>query len=110
MNLLISDDEWCGRQFPTGEVRPVKGALAIALSARKHKKKGLILPAANAAEAAVVAGLDVYPVTHLREAAEFLAGTTGILPVRVDPNENIELGRFDERNHRLKPAPRLTPL
>src|SRR5208283_1921294 len=93
MNLLISDGGWYGRQFPTGEVRPVKGALAIALSARKHRKKGLILPAANAPEAAVVAGLNVYPVTHLREAAEFLAGAVGILPVRIDPNEI--LGEFD---------------
>ncbi len=65
----------------TGAVRPVKGALAIALSARKHKKKGLILPAANAAEAAVVEGLAVYPVKHLREAAEFLA--PGANPSRV---------------------------
>jgi magnesium chelatase family protein len=77
----------------TGEVRPVKGALAIALSARKHRKKGLILPAANAPEAAVVAGLDVYPVRHLREAAEFLAGKVMIPPLRIDPNEI--LGEFD---------------
>lgn len=81
----------------TGEVRPVKGALAIALSARKHRKRGLILPAANAAEAAVVAGLEVYPVRHLRDAAQFLAGTAGILPLRVDPNEI--LGTFDTAEH-----------
>jgi magnesium chelatase family protein len=88
------EDYWVvGELALTGEVRPVKGALAIALSARKHRKKGLILPAANAAEAAVVAGLDVYPVKHLREAAEFLAGTFPIAPVRIDPNEI--LGVFD---------------
>src|SRR5271163_4496119 len=82
------EDYWVvGELALTGEIRPVKGALAIALSARKHRKKGLILPAANAAEAAVVAGLDVFPVTHLREAAEFLAGTKIIAPVRIDPNE-----------------------
>jgi magnesium chelatase family protein len=81
----------------TGEVRPVKGALAIALSARKHKKKGLILPAANAAEAAVVAGLDVHPVTHLREAAEFLAGQRDIPPLRIDPADI--LGNLDTFEH-----------
>jgi magnesium chelatase family protein len=81
----------------TGDVRPVKGALAIALSARKHRKKGLILPAANAAEAAVVAGLDVLPVKHLREAAEFLAGTLDIPPLRIDPKEI--LGEFDTFEH-----------
>ena len=91
-------DYWVvGELALTGEVRPVKGALAIALSARKHRKKGLILPAANAAEAAVVSGLDVFPVTHLREAAQFLAGTIGILPVKVDPNEI--LGLFDNIEH-----------
>ena len=92
------EDYWVvGELALTGEVRPVKGALAIALSARKHRKKGLILPAANAAEAAVVAGLDVFPVTHLRQAAEFLAGTAGILPVHINPNEI--LGHFDAIEH-----------
>jgi magnesium chelatase family protein len=57
----------------------------------------LILPAANAAEAGVVAGLDVFPVTHLREAAEFLAGATSLLPVRVDPKDI--LGEFDAVEH-----------
>jgi magnesium chelatase family protein len=94
LTLRNIHDYWVvGELALTGEVRPVKGALAIALSARKHKKKGLILPAANAAEAAVVAGLDVYPVKHLREAAEFLAGALDIKPVRIDPNEI--LGVFD---------------
>jgi magnesium chelatase family protein len=88
MHLLHLEDYWVvGELALTGEVRPVKGALAIALSARRHKKKGLILPAANAAEAGVVAGLDVYPVRHLREAAEFLAGQKPIAPVRIDPKE-----------------------
>jgi magnesium chelatase family protein len=94
LTLRNLQDYWVvGELALTGEVRPVKGALAIALSARKHKKKGLILPAANAPEAAVVAGLDVYPVKHLREAAEFLAGTLDIPPLRIDPNEI--LGEFD---------------
>ena len=94
LTLRNVDEYWIvGELALTGEVRPVKGALAIALSARKHKKKGLILPAANAPEAAVVTGLDVYPVKHLREAAEFLAGTLDIAPLRIDPNSI--LGEFD---------------
>src|ERR1700683_5645221 len=98
LTLRNLDDYWVvGELALTGEVRPVKGALAIALSARKHKKKGLILPAANAPEAAVVAGLEVYPVRHLRDAADFLSGAAGILPVRVDPSEI--LGEFDAIEH-----------
>ncbi len=92
------DHYWVvGELALTGDIRPVKGALAIALSARKHKIKGLILPAANAAEAAVVEGLAVYPVKHLREAAEFLAGNALIKPVAIDPN--IILGEFDAIEH-----------
>lgn len=92
------DHYWVvGELALTGEVRPVKGALAIALSARKHKKKGLLLPAANAAEAAVVEGLDVYPIRSLREAAEFLSGSALIRPLSIDPN--TILGEFDAIEH-----------
>ncbi|MCE0498521.1 MAG: YifB family Mg chelatase-like AAA ATPase [Methylacidiphilales bacterium] len=92
------EDYWVvGELALTGEVRAVKGALSIALSARKHKKRGLILPAANASEAAVVAGLEVYPVRHLRDAADFLSGAAGILPVRVDPAEILD--GFDAIEH-----------
>jgi predicted ATPase with chaperone activity len=59
MNSLIDDNELFGHQFPTGAVRAMRGALAIARSARKHKKRGLILPATNASEAGVGAGLEV---------------------------------------------------
>ena len=92
------DQYWVvGELALTGDVRAIKGALAIALSARKHKIKGLILPAANAAEAAVVEGLNVYPVKHLREAAEFLAGNALIRPMTVDPT--TILGEFDAIEH-----------
>ncbi len=55
-----------------GEVRPIKGALSIATEARRRKKKALLVPAANAAEAAVVEGVEVFGVKSLREAYEFL--------------------------------------
>jgi len=56
-----------------GGVRPVTGALAIAEGVRRRGAAGLIVPAANAAEAALVPGLAVYPVRHLRDAAAVLA-------------------------------------
>src|SRR5882672_4867116 len=58
----------------TGAVRSVKGVLPIALQARAEGKIGVLVPADNAAEAAVVAGLQVIPVQNLREAASFLEG------------------------------------
>lgn len=67
-----------------GEVRPIKGALAIALEAKRRKKKAVILPSASAPEAAVVDGIDVYGVTHLREAFEFLTQQRTLTPIRTD--------------------------
>jgi magnesium chelatase family protein len=68
----------------TGAVRPCKGVLPIALCARAENKTGVLVPAENAAEAAVVAGLQVIPVQNLREAASFLEGEIKIAPTKVD--------------------------
>ncbi len=62
----------------------MKGVLPIALRARAEGRRGLLVPAENAAEAAVVQGLDVVPIRNLREAATFLEGEAGIPPTRVD--------------------------
>ena len=68
----------------TGEVRPIKGVLSIALMVRASGRRGLLVPIENASEAGVVEGLEVIPVSSLREAAGFLAGTGPILPHRVE--------------------------
>ncbi|HWF44541.1 MAG TPA: magnesium chelatase domain-containing protein, partial [Candidatus Kapabacteria bacterium] len=72
-----------------GTVRPVHGALNIALHARQMKKKhphlkGMILPMENASEAALVKEIDVFGVHTLREAIDFLNGLNALDPVRVD--------------------------
>jgi magnesium chelatase family protein len=67
----------------TGAVRSCKGVLPIALRAKADGKTGLLVPAENAAEAAVVQGLQVIPVQNLREAARFLEGEIKIAPVKV---------------------------
>ena len=68
----------------TGAVRRVKGVLPIALKARAIGMHGIMVPSDNAAEAAVVDGLNVYPVANLREAAAFLEGRETIEPKQVD--------------------------
>ena len=68
----------------TGAVRSCKGVLPIALRAQAEGKTGVIVPAENAAEAAVVVGLQVIPVQNLREAAQFLEGKIKIAPLKVD--------------------------
>lgn len=77
-------------------MRPVKGVLPIALRARADGKRGLIVPSENAAEAAVVAGLDVFPVRNLREAATFLEGEAKIAPVRVNLETLFDQAQADD--------------
>ena len=64
-----------------GTLRPVKGALSIALKARDQGKRGIVLSAANAREAGVVEGIDVIPVGTLAEAFGFYSGQLEIEPV-----------------------------
>lgn len=65
----------------SGEMRPIHGALAIAMLARDLGKKGVILPAANAKEAAAVPQIDVIAVHHLKEAIEFFKNPSSLKPV-----------------------------
>jgi len=75
----------------TGAVRPVKGILSIALQAKAAGMRGLLVPAENAREAAVVSGVDVIPIRNLREAAMFLEGQQPLDPVRLDPTSLFQL-------------------
>jgi len=67
-----------------GAVRPIRGALSMALLAREGGFAGLILPAQNAQEAAVVEGVDVIPVGSITDAVGFLTDQLPLEPVRVD--------------------------
>ena len=72
-----------------GSLRPIRGALPIAIQARKEKFKGFILPKENAREAAIVNDLDVYGVSSLREAADFLSGDQPLQPVFVETRDEF---------------------
>lgn len=63
-----------------GDILPVKGVLPMAIKAREDGFKGVIIPKENAAEAAVVEGIEVYGVETLRQAADFLNGTIELEP------------------------------
>jgi magnesium chelatase family protein len=71
----------------TGETRPIKGVLAMALQAAAEQRAGLLVPSANASEAAVVEGLNVYPIGSLAEAVGFLSGQVDMDPHSVDLDE-----------------------
>ena len=80
----LVDYAMIGELALSGEVRCIKGVLPVALSVRRAGRRGLIVPVDNAEEAAVVKGLDVFPVKNLREAVEFLSGRVAIAPYRGD--------------------------
>jgi len=84
-----------------GTVRAVKGVLPIALEAKRRGRTCLIVPEENAAEAAVIKGIEVYPVRSLREAWSFLDGALVIPPYHIDRKAFFESSRnyevdFDE--------------
>lgn len=68
-----------------GGVRAVRGALPIAVEARGQKIPNLIVPEANAREAAVVKGVKVYPVRSLMEVVKLLNTGNSVAPITVDP-------------------------
>lgn len=70
-----------------GELRPIKGALPIAIEARKNGFKGFILPKENASEAAIVDGLDVIGVENIKEAIDHLEGEEIIQPMDYDTRD-----------------------
>ncbi|HEU4716732.1 MAG TPA: YifB family Mg chelatase-like AAA ATPase [Bacteroidia bacterium] len=67
-----------------GILRPVRGALPMAIHAKECGFSGIILPEENAKEAAVVAGLTVYGVNHLRQVTDFFEGKSGLVPATID--------------------------
>jgi magnesium chelatase family protein len=70
-----------------GTLRPIKGVLPIAIQAAKEGFKGFVLPVDNAREAAIVGGLEVFPVSSLREAVNFLENKISIQPLQVNVGE-----------------------
>jgi magnesium chelatase family protein len=71
-----------------GTLRPIHGALVIALEAKAKGKRGILLPEENAREAAMVEGIEVYPMRSLQESVGFFAGEHRLLePFHVDMHE-----------------------
>ena len=66
-NEHLDEYAFVGELSLSGEVRSVRGILPIVLEMRRIGKKGILVPMDNAAEAAIVEGIDVYPVHTLRE-------------------------------------------
>lgn len=79
-----------------GEIRPIKGALPIAIQARKEGFKGLIVPKVNAKEAGMVNNLHVYGVSNIKEVIDFFENEEkGLEPVVVNTREEFFNSQYD---------------
>ncbi len=79
-NEEISDTAFLGEVSLDGTINPIRGALPLAICLRAAGVKNLVLPAANACEAAILEDIDILPVSRLIEAAEYAMGTREITP------------------------------
>jgi len=80
-----------------GSLQPVRGALPIAIRARKEHFEGLIVPRQNVREAAVVNNLDVYGMDNMLDVVDFLTGKTSPEPTVIDTRKEFydQQYRFD---------------
>ena len=83
----LHDCAFIGELSLTGELQPIRGVLPMVIAARDHGMRRIVVPAANAAEGAVVTGIEVYAVSHVRELLPFLTGDTVLEPVHTLPEE-----------------------
>ena len=77
---MLGETAMIGELALNGELRPVRGLLAIALEARERGRKRLLVPKRAAIEASVVSGIDIIGVANLRETVDFLKGDIEIAP------------------------------
>lgn len=91
---LLSNYLFLGEVGLDGSLRPVAGVLAIAAAAKQLGISGLVVPADNAREAAVVKGLAVFGFKHLSEVGDFLSAPEQHLAAQVDALKELERAQF----------------
>jgi magnesium chelatase family protein len=91
----LSDYIMMGELSLDGSVQSIKGALPIAIQARKEGFKGLIVPKANVREAGMVNNLMVYGVEHLNEVVEFFKNDSSLEPVVVNTREEFFHSQYE---------------
>jgi len=80
----LLDCVFVGELSLDGGIRGIRGTLPIAIEARGKKLKRLIVPEVNAREAAMVSGIEVYPVKSLMDVIHFVNTGNGVAPMKVD--------------------------
>ncbi len=92
---IPDDSAFIGELSLSGEVRPVFGALPMAMAARRAGIESLFVPAENASEAAFAAGLAVYPVAHVSDVLAHLDGSAPIAPEKAPEIRAVSAAELD---------------
>ncbi len=92
-NDEIADYLIMGELSLDGTLKPIRGALPIAIEAKRKGFKGFILPLKNAKEAAIVSGLEVYGMQNISEVVNFFKGERNITALVVNPREDFFLNQ-----------------
>lgn len=79
LNLSVSDAAFIGEVSLDGKIRPVNGVLAMAICAKENGVKSFYVPASNATEAAVVDGINIYPINTIEDLILHLRGEREII-------------------------------
>jgi len=95
-----------------GSMQPIRGALPIAIEARKKGKKALILPAQNAREAAIVDGLEILGVENIKQVIDYFDKDVPIIPTKIDIEQEFRKSlndyEYDFSDVKRWPAPSQT--
>jgi magnesium chelatase family protein len=89
----IAGSVFIGELSLDGSVRPISGVLPIVIWAKQEGKERVIVPSANTREAAIVGGVDAYPVDTLTDVVMLLADKDATTPVREDPTLYLNASR-----------------
>ncbi len=106
IGLLAADEQMCsagldnylmmGELSLDGILQPIRGVLSMAIKAKEMGYRRFILPRANAREAAVVEGLEVYGMDNIREVMLFLNGELTVEPIQLDVEQEFAEPSIEE--------------
>ncbi|MCC6490969.1 MAG: YifB family Mg chelatase-like AAA ATPase [Candidatus Hydrogenedentes bacterium] len=88
--VRFNDYALAGELALDGSLRPVAGALSMAIASRDRGLRGIVVPEANAEEAGVVPGVEVIPAATLSDAVAFMSGVQEVLPFHTDMQAVLE--------------------
>lgn len=94
-NKELNDTAFLGEVSLDGTINPIRGALPLAICLRAAGVKNLVLPVANACEAAILKDINILPVSRLMEAAEYAMGTRTIEPYAGEERRNEKKHEID---------------